>query len=359
MAGPVAPITVALLATPDSTASTLYGFFDCLAGTRRDWSLLHGEQPMAASPFRPLLVSRRAETFTAANGVRITADAALTEVPAPQVLCITDLAVPPGEPVAQRYEAELRWVRAAHDAGALVCSACSGAVLLACTGLLDGLDATSHWAYCDALQRAHPRTRWHPERGLVAAGERLLMAGSGVAWHLLVLALISRFAGPQEAMRVARINLMDAGQTTPVAYASLTHGGRAADPLVAHCQAWAAMNYACEAPVARMVALSGLAERTFKRRFTQATGMAPLEYVHTLRLEEAKQMLESGDAPVEAVALEVGYQDAGFFGRLFRRHVGLTPAQYRRRFGALAHRLGELQTAAPAPRPAQSRTLAS
>jgi transcriptional regulator GlxA family with amidase domain len=358
MADPVAPITVALLATPDSTASTLFGFFDCLAGTRRDWCWLHGEAE-AASPFRPLLVGRGTQTFAAANGVRITPDAALDEVPAPQVLCITDLAVPPGEPVAQRYEAEVRWVRAAHAAGALVCSACSGAVLLACTGLLDGLEATSHWAYCDALQRRHPRTRWHPERGLVAAGERLLMAGSGVAWHLLVLAIIARFAGPQEAMRVARINLMDTGQATPVAYASLTHGGRAADPLVARCQEWAALNYPCEAPVARMVALSGLAERTFKRRFTQATGMAPLEYVHTLRLEEAKQMLESGDAPVEAVAQEVGYQDAGFFGRLFRRHVGLTPAQYRRRFAPLSRRLRELQGPASSPRSPQSRTLAS
>ena len=357
MADSLAPITVALLATPDSTASTLFGFFDCLAGTRRDWSFLHGEAE-ATSPFRPLLVSRQRETFSAANGVRITPDVALADCPAPQVLCITDLAVPPGEPVAQRYDAEVRWVREAHAAGALVASACSGAVLLACTGLLDGLEATSHWAYCDALQRQHPRTRWHPERGLVAAGERILMAGSGVAWHLLVLALIARFAGPQEAMRVARINLMDPGQTPPVAYASLTRGGCAADPLVARCQAWVAMNYACESPVGQMVALSGLAERTFKRRFTQATGMTPLEYVHTLRLEEAKQMLESGDAPVEAVALEVGYQDASFFGRLFRRHVGLTPAQYRRRFGPLSRRLHDLQGPPPGgPSPFSSRTL--
>jgi transcriptional regulator GlxA family with amidase domain len=95
-----------------------------------------------------------------------------------------------------------------------------------------------------------------------------------------------------------------------------------------------------------MVALAGLPERTFKRRFTQATGMSPLDYVHTLRLEEAKQMLEAGDEPVEAIALEVGYQDASFFGRLFHRKVGLTPAQYRRRFGAL-HRT--LAGAAGAP----------
>ena len=67
--------------------------------------------------------------------------------------------------------------------------------------------------------------------------------------------------------------------------------------------------------------------------------MAPLEYVHTLRLEEAKQMLEAGEQPVEAIANEVGYEDAAFFSRLFRRKVGLTPVQYRRRFGSLRRSL--------------------
>jgi transcriptional regulator GlxA family with amidase domain len=86
---------------------------------------------------------------------------------------------------------------------------------------------------------------------------------------------------------------------------------------------------------AEMVRLSGLPERSFKRRFQQATGMSPLEYVHTLRLEEAKQLLESGGTPVKAIASEVAYEDAGFFSRLFRRRVSLTPAQYRKRFGAM------------------------
>jgi transcriptional regulator GlxA family with amidase domain len=96
-----------------------------------------------------------------------------------------------------------------------------------------------------------------------------------------------------------------------------------------------------------MVRLSGLAERSFKRRFQQATGMSPLEYVHALRLEEAKQMLEASDLPIEAIANEVGYEDAGFFTRLFRRKVNLTPAQYRRRFGELRKSLPARKAAAP------------
>jgi transcriptional regulator GlxA family with amidase domain len=75
--------------------------------------------------------------------------------------------------------------------------------------------------------------------------------------------------------------------------------------------------------------------------------MAPLEYVHHVRLEEAKQLLEVGDTPVEAIAVDVGYSDGSFFGRLFRRKVGLTPAQYRLRFGRMARQLQGL--AAPGP----------
>jgi transcriptional regulator GlxA family with amidase domain len=351
MARPPAPITVALLGVAESSAATLFGFLDALACTRRDWAMLHG-QGEVASPFRPLIVHRDGRPFTAANGVRITPDVGLADCPPPDIVCLTDLAVPPGEPLDDRYAPEVAWLRRCHAAGALLASACSGAVLLARTGLLDGLDATSHWAYCDALSAQYPRTRWHRDRGLVYAdpARRILMAGSGVAWHMLALSLIARHAGAQEAMRVARINLLDLNTTSPQAYASLTHGTAAADPVVARAQQWVALHYDVESPVAQMVALSGLPERSFKRRFTQVTGMSPLEYVHTVRLEEAKQMLEAGDEPVETIAWQVGYRDASFFGRLFRRKVALTPAQYRRRFAPMARRLqGALPPAAPTP----------
>lgn len=336
------PITVALLAVPETTASTLYGFHDALASVRRDWTMLHGNPP-ADSPFRPLVVSRDGQPFMAANGVRITPHCDFAGCPAPQVVVVADVQVAPGGD-SPSFAPAVQWLLECHARGALLASACSGAVLLARTGLLDGEQATSHWAYCDYLQRAHPRTRWHADRGLVTAGagQRILMAGSGVSWHLLALALIARFAGPDEAMKVARINLMDLSSANPAAYASLTHGSRAADPVVASCQQWVALNYASASPVAQMVELSRLPERTFKRRFAQATGMAPLDYVHHVRLEEAKQMLERGADPVEAIAVDIGYSDGSFFSRLFKRKVGMSPVQYRQRFGRLARELQDM-----------------
>jgi transcriptional regulator GlxA family with amidase domain len=223
-------ITVALLAASNVTASTLYGFLDAFAGVERDWQGLHGRP--GSSPFRPLVVSRDGGAVAGANGVTVMADASFAECGAPDVACVTDLMIAPGTPLAGLYDAEAQWLRTCHAAGAIVASSCSGAMLLAYGGLLDGLDATSHWAYCDALRRDFPATRWHPERGLVAGGpgQRIVMAGSGIAWHQLALALISRFAGTDAAMQVARINLMDWNAASPVAYASLRHGAQAADP---------------------------------------------------------------------------------------------------------------------------------
>jgi len=150
-------------------------------------------------------------------------------------------------------------------------------------------------------------------------------------------------------MQVARINLIDWHEIGQQPFARLARTRQSEDAVIARCQTWIADHYAEPAPVTAMVRLSGLAERSFKRRFQQATGMSPLEYVHTLRLEEAKQMLEATDEPIEAIANEVGYEDAGFFSRLFRRNVNLTPAQYRKRFSDMRK---ALQTGGMARTPA-------
>ena len=343
--------TVALIGTPATTAGTVLGFLDLLAATRRDWQLMHGG-PMVDSPFRPVVVTRDGQPFVAANGVRLTPDASFETCPRPDIVAVTDLLEMPGIDVCERYGPEVDYLRQAWDHGATLCSSCSGALLLAGTDLLDGYEGTSHWAYCDSLSRDHPRTRWAAERSLVVTGpdRRLMLAGSGIAWYMLALAVIARFASPQDAMQVARVYLLGSSDVSAVAYSSLVRGPKVAqDTLVARCQVWAASNYRAESPVSRLVALAGLPERTFKRRFTEATGMSPLEYIHTLRLEEAKQLLESSDMPVEAVATEVGYQDASFFNRLFRRKVQLTPAQYRRRFGELSQQLRRIAEVPAAP----------
>ncbi len=328
--------TVALLAVPDSTASTLYGMYEILASAGRDWDLLVTGRP-GESKIRPIIVSADGNRLRSLSGLWVEPECALAQCPPPDVVAIPDLMTAPEEDLTGRYPAEVAWLKDRYAAGATLASACSGALILAEAGLLDGQDATTHWGYCEALAARYPATRVHPNRALVISGEgqRLIMAGGGTSWYDLALFLIARFLDTEEAMRVARLHLLDWHHVGQQPFAALTRNRQVDDAVIALCQEWIAQHYEQDAPVAAMARLSGLAERSFKRRFAHATGMSPIEYVHTLRIEESKQVLETMDLPIEAVANEVGYEDASFFGRLFRRKVGLTPAQYRKRFGAL------------------------
>ena len=320
----------------ESTASPLYGAYDLFASAGRDWNLLVAGKPPEPR-FRPTIVSADGRGFSGVNGVWIAPQSTLTDAGIPDIVCVMEVFVAPEESLAGRFDAELAWLRRCYDAGAVIATACTGALLLAECGLLDGCDATTHWAYCDALALRYPRVRVHPNRALVTSGEgqRLIMAGGGTSWLDLAMFVIARTIGVDEAMQLARLNLIDWHDSGQLPFAALTHRRQGTDAVIADCQAWIARHYEEPSPVAAMERKSGLPERSFKRRFVRATGMTPLQYVQNLRLEEAKHLLETTVEPVEAVANSVGYEDAAFFGRLFRRRVGLTPTQYRRRFAGM------------------------
>jgi transcriptional regulator GlxA family with amidase domain len=335
------PKSVDLLAYAECSASVVFGMYDLFMSAGRDWDAYAGHPP-GPQLMRPRIVGADPGGFAAANGIRIAPEAGLDEGRAPDIVCVPDLNVLPGESLAGRFEAEIAWLRDCYERGAVIGTACSGALLLAHAGLLDGHDATTHWAFNDDLQRQYPAVKVCPGRALVVSGReaRLVMAGGGTTWLDLAVYLIARMVSVQAAVEVARVHLINWHDIGTQPYARLARARQSADSVIGRCQEWIAANYRSRAPVNAMVELSGLPERSFKRRFQQATGLSPLQYVHTLRIEEAKQMLESGDEPVERIADEVGYEDAGFFSRLFQRNVGLTPAQYRRRFGALRRALG-------------------
>jgi len=326
----------AILVTPESAASVVYGMYDLFKGAGRDWPLVVDGAP-GPPLIEAVIVGARAGVLRAANGVPIEAHQGFAELAPPDVVCVPELMIAPAEAPDGRFEAEVAWVRDCHARGALIATACSGAMLLAEAGLLDDEDATTHWAFCDLMQRRYPRIRVRPQRAMVAAGDgqRLVMAGGGSSWMDLALYLIARCVGVEAAMQVARINLIDWHHVGQQPFARVASTRQVEDAVIGRCQAWIADHYAHAAPVAGMASHSGLAERSFQRRFKLATGMTPMAYVQTLRIEEAKHLLETTGDALEAIANEVGYDDAAFFGRLFRRSVNLTPAQYRRRFGGL------------------------
>lgn len=329
-------VSVGLLALPDSLPGSLYGLYEVLSSAGVVWSELTGE-PATARRLEVRILAPARTTFPCAMGTPVTPHASLAEAGRVDIVIVGDLAMPAVTEPHGRWPEATPWLRRQFAEGALVCSACTGSVLLAEAGLLDGLEATVHWAAADLLRRHYPAVRVRPERILALAGpeHRVVTSGGAASWEDLALYLIGRFCGPAEAVRTAKLFVLGDRSEGQLAFAAMTRPRRHEDAAIARCQAWLADHYAATNPVTRMAELSGLPSRSFVRRFKAATGQAPVDYAQTLRIEEAKQLLETTDQPTDAVGQAVGYADPTSFRRLFKRRTGVTPARYRQRFRTL------------------------
>jgi transcriptional regulator GlxA family with amidase domain len=228
----------------------------------------------------------------------------------------------------------MAWIRRSYKQGSTLYSACSGAIMLAATGLLDGCEATSHWAYQDLFRTHYPKVRFRPEPNLVfadAAG-RIVTAGGTTSWHDLALHIISRHCSPGEALRIAKVYLLKWHGEGQLPYTTLVRRSPHADSVVHTCEQWLTGHYLEPDAIKQVVELAGIPERTLKRRFKAATGSTLIECLQNLRIEEAKRLLETGHLPVDEISVAVSYEDPSFFRRLFKRCTGLTPSQYRRMF---------------------------
>lgn len=330
-------IKTSVIGTRFAGTSTLFSILDVLASVGRDWEMLHGE-PAQEQTFAASLRTLDGAPYWDINGRKITPDARLDEAPEPELIIVSDLHFDPTGSLPEELLPVAEWIGAAHARGAIVASVCSGALVLGAAGVLDDVEATTHWGFADTLGRDYPRVKVCRERILVPAGDghRVITAGGASAWADLMLYLISRLAGTEVARRVAKIYLIEPHGDGQLNYASLTAGCQHHDQVVAEAQIWAAYNYAIRSPVAAMAERSGMTERGFLRRFKRATGQAPTHYIQTLRIEEAKQLLETTATPIDAIAEEVGYTEPSSFRAAFRKRVGLSASVYRRKWRALA-----------------------
>lgn len=330
MSGSVSkPLSVAILALPDAVISTLAGIFDVLNG-----AALMGISEPDQRWINVQIVGERPGPLWLASGVPIEVQKGLDEVGDCDVLIVPSILLSSSGWQVGRYPQLTDWVMQMHSAGARICSACSGVFLLAETGLFDGRDATVHFGYAKAFSALFPKVVVHPERVLVISGrdEELVSSGASNTWHDLVLYLIAHHVGATVALEVARTFALQWHQDGLAPYmlfeARKDHG----DAEIAGAQAWLEKGFSVGSPVEEMIRRSRLAERTFKRRFLAATGLAPIAYVQRLRVEDAKRRLERTDLSVEDISWQVGYEDPAFFRRLFKRTTGMAPGAYRRRF---------------------------
>jgi transcriptional regulator GlxA family with amidase domain len=302
----------------------------------------------SASPFAVELVATTGDPQPTASGIALPVHRSIADPGRTDIAIVPSLFVPDGLWRRGRYPELVDWLQRVHREGALLCSACSGVLLIAETGLLSGRSVTIHPAYAPTFTENYPDVGLRLDQVLITTGERdeLVMSGASASWHDLVLYLVARHVGPTTAQALAKFFLLQwhtDGQGPYIPFdVPFDHG----DAIVADAQEWLRMHYAVAAPVTELVERSGLPERTFKRRFTAATGYSPIAYVQHVRVEEAKRRLERTTEPVEAISYAIGYEDPASFRRLFKRITGVTPASYRRKLQlpAFARSGGRLQS---------------
>lgn len=246
------------------------------------------------------------------------------------------LILPPSleEPISsQRAKPYLGWLLEQHRAGVTLASVCAGAFLLGETGLLKGRTVTTHWLYEKKFLDRFSGVQLDLDQ-LIINSDDIWTAGGVMAWTDLGLRIVDRHFGAAVMIDTAKTLLIDLPgrqQRYYTAFAPrLAHG----DEAILSVQHWLEENSMNDITLAEMAGYANMGERTFLRRFRNATGMTTTQYMQRLRIARARDMLQTTMASVEAIAWDIGYKDPGSFRKIFTRIVGLTPSDYRRRFKA-------------------------
>jgi transcriptional regulator GlxA family with amidase domain len=226
----------------------------------------------------------------------------------------------------------IEWLKVRAGAARRTASVCTGAFLLAAAGLLDHRRAVTHWEYCDELSRCHPAVTVEPDPIFVHDGPIWTSAGvtSGID---LSLALVEEDLGRALALDVARQLVVFLKRPGGQAQFSATLSLQSADERFADLHIWLAEHLAEDLPLSRLAVQSGMSERTFLRRYREATGLTPARAIERLRVEAARRLLADTRLPAKRIARRCGFGSEETMRRNFARLQGVSPQDYRQRFG--------------------------
>ncbi|MBD9722235.1 GlxA family transcriptional regulator [Streptomyces caniscabiei] len=261
------------------------------------------------------------------SGLTLVPDHTLDAAPAPHTLL-----VPGGQGTRNLAAGVVEWLREHGSRAERLVSVCTGAILLAEAGFLDGRRATTHWAYCDTLARRHPAVEVDPDPIFVRDGHIATSAGV-TAGIDLALALVEEDVGREAALAIARqlvVFLRRPGNQAQFS-AQLAAQTARREPL-REVQRWITEHPGDDLSVEHLAARARLSPRHFARAFRTETGTTPGRYVDRVRLEHARRLLEDTSDGVEEISRACGYGTAEAMRRAFVKALAISPAEYRRRF---------------------------
>lgn len=247
----------------------------------------------------------------------------------------TDLVLIPafsGNPmlgVAKNKEA-IAWIQRMQAQGAEVASMCTGAFLLAATGLIDGQSCTTHWAVAGLFRQSFKNIDLREER-IVTDANGFYSSGGAFSYLSLVMHLLQKFNGPEMAVLAAKTYEVEMGRHSQNMFMVFQGMKEHGDGPILKAQARMEAGYAEALNMEELAAELALSPRNFNRRFKEATALTPLDYLQRVRVEAAKRHLEGG-APVNEAMYASGYSDDKAFRTVFKRLTSMSPVAYRARY---------------------------
>lgn len=223
-------------------------------------------------------------------------------------------------------------IQALHEAGTTIASNCSGAFVLAESGLLHRREATTSWWLGRHFQQRYSSVKLRPNK-LVTEDNNLLCSGAVTAYLHQCIRLIEKFAGTELANRCAKTLLINTQGVSQAPYIGINERIDKLDSVVHQAIVWMNEHLNEEIDIDALARELAVSSRTFNRRFHEATNQPPKQYLQKLRINEAKRLLATTTLSMESITTRVGYNDVSSFRRLFKREVDLSPADYRRQFG--------------------------
>lgn len=218
-----------------------------------------------------------------------------------------------------------------HQNGAVICSACAGAFILARTGLLDNRTVTTHWQLKEKFELEFPKVSLNIESLLINDGD-IVTAGGLMSWIDLGLEIVAQYTKPSIMRALGKFLIVDTGRREQKYYVSfspkLNHGNKA----ILKVQHFIQTNFEQPINIAMLADKAYMSERTFFRQFTEATKIKPTLYVQKIRVQKACELLETTSRSFEQISSTVGYDDVNSFRKVFIKLMGLSPSAFRARF---------------------------
>jgi transcriptional regulator GlxA family with amidase domain len=225
----------------------------------------------------------------------------------------------------------LTFLNNAHSMGSILCSTCSGAFILAKTGLLDNRPATTHWQLADEFNEKYPKVFLKADSLLINDGD-IISAGGLMSWIDLGLEIVAQFTQPHIMRKLGKYLIVDTGKREQRYYGSFTPKFNHGNQQILQVQHFIQTNYNKSLNISFLADLAYMSERTFLRQFTSATTFKPTQYIQRIRVQKACELLESTTQSFEKIALNIGYEDANSFRKIFIKIIGLSPSAFKAKF---------------------------